>query len=275
VGHPGQGLHRVGEQPEVARTDAFDRDGARDTEEEGLVGAVEGVQPLGTRCSRSPRRAARAPRPRPSPKGHPLLECPCRLPRLSHGPDCPQRCPHVWRNHRPGSWSGLLLGLVGHVDSISGLVQLEFGRRGHGEVPGRPGPFGPPGSGTLPPRTAECQHVRRACAGACAGTSRGDFRGHSLGRFRGWIAGGRPRTVDSAIHCARAQLDAARLPRGPTSARAFEEAMGETDISAEQPETEEETRFPPPHAQTAPAERSFGAGAARAATSCQPDLARS
>ncbi len=51
--------------------------------------------------------------------------------------------------------------------------------------------------------------------------------------------------------CARVHMQhAARPPRGPTSARAFEEAMGETDIPAEQPEAEEEARIPPPDAQS-------------------------
>jgi ribonuclease P protein component len=42
---------------------------------------------------------------------------------------------------------------------------------------------------------------------------------------------------------------AARPPRGPTSAWAFEEAMRETDIPAEQPETEEEARLSAPDAE--------------------------
>jgi ribonuclease P protein component len=64
------------------------------------------------------------------------------------------------------------------------------------------------------------------------------------------IADVRGLAVDSAFHlCARAQ-HAARPPRGPTSARAFEEAMGETDIPAEQSQTEEEARIPSPDAQS-------------------------
>ena len=42
----GERLDGVGQQTQIARVDAFDGDGAGDAEEQGLVGAVQGVDAL-------------------------------------------------------------------------------------------------------------------------------------------------------------------------------------------------------------------------------------
>ncbi len=97
------------------------------------------------------------------------------------------------------------------------------------------------GSGTLSP-------LRESAPPVDSGEIRG--RASAVPKWR-WIAGIPDPAVHSAIHlCARAPVSTARSrPRGPTSARAFEEAMGETHIPTEQPETEEEARVPAPDAQ--------------------------
>ena len=116
----------------------------------------------------------------------------------------------MWRSHRPPSRPGLLR---------------------------RPGLCGPPGE----------RHAISSSRRVPTHRSR-----IPIGRKTGWIADVHGLAVDSAIHlCARAQQRLPRAPpRGPTSARAFEEAMGETDIPAEQPQTEEETRVPAPDAES-------------------------
>ena len=51
-----------------------------------------------------------------------------------------------------------------------------------------------------------------------------------------------------AAHCPAARPQWHPPPKGPPSARAFEEAMREEDVPAQQPEAEEEARLPAPHA---------------------------
>jgi ribonuclease P protein component len=125
-------------------------------------------------------------------------------------------------------------GAVGAAPGLSGCVAAICNGAATGKLPERPGPAGPPGE----------RHA--ISSGRCSPASR---RRTSLPL--GWIAEVRSRAVHWAIHLrARARKHAARPPQGPTSARAFEEAMGETDIPAEQPETEEEARIPAPDAQS-------------------------
>ena len=52
VRNPRQGLDRIGQEPEIARADALDRDRARDTEQQCLISAVEGVDALEPRVPR-------------------------------------------------------------------------------------------------------------------------------------------------------------------------------------------------------------------------------
>ena len=88
-------------------------------------------------------------------------------------------------------------------------------------------------------RTLHCPPARRACARTATTATRRQVPGTSV----------------------------PRRPPGPIpSARAFEEAMREEDVSAEQPEAEEEARLPSPHADARRvAPRSVGVGP-RAAT---------
>ncbi len=171
---------------------------------------------------------------RSSAAGVPITDSP-----IVHNPDCPQLCPHVWRSR-----STAVGAAPGPVRSAA-LVVLGDSDRNHqvtwprGSTGGRR-PAGPSGErdAIAPSRSVPTSHKRTTCPPTPVQCQ------------TGWIAGVRDQPVHSSIHlCACARTPAARPPRGPTSARAFEEAMREADIPAEQPEAEEEARIPAPDAE--------------------------
>jgi ribonuclease P protein component len=132
---------------------------------------------------------------------------------------------------------------VGPTPGLFGPSPHSATARPRGSLPERPGlPVGR-GSGTLAPlpdvRQRPAQRIR-----ALANRSQDG----GLPVFVIW-----PYTRDSTLcACAGQQpVSTARSrPRVPTSARASEEAMGETHIPTEQPEAEEEARIPSPDAQS-------------------------
>ena len=106
VWHASQRLDGVGEEAEVARTDALDRDRARHAEQQRVIGAVEGVHSLEPRVPRRFRKL----RPHCCRDFGPQVIC--RWSTQGRLPDLqarrPQECPHMWRSRSDQARSALL-----------------------------------------------------------------------------------------------------------------------------------------------------------------------
>ena len=138
--YPGEGLDGVGEQAEVAGADALDGDRARDAEHQGVLGEVEGVDPLEPGVpGRLGELGAHGGRDL-----CPEVVC-CWSAHAAAPPGCPQACPHVWRSGRS-------------VDRLDSSAVCPWGRMGKFR---RPGPAGTLGSRTLPAPTRGPQGLVR------------------------------------------------------------------------------------------------------------------
>ena len=132
----GEGLDRVGEQPEVAGPDALDRDRARDPEDHRVLGEIERVD------AREPGVPGRLGQLRPHrgcDLGPQIIRC--WSAHATAPPGCPQAYPQVWRSSRV-------------VRPPTPRPLPNRGLRGSSR---RPGPAGTLGSRTLPapPRTPQ------------------------------------------------------------------------------------------------------------------------
>ena len=147
-------------------------------------------------------------------------------------------CDHQLRGHCP-------IGRFGEVPDARGRPE----RRGRGRYQRRREPHKPRQWASSTPSSAE-----KRAAGEGSPTPQVGAPDCFAGRdaVHSHRRAARGRTCHRAVSRSRCRA----APQGPSPrARAFEEAMREEDVPAEQPEAEEEARLPPPDADTRPVAR--------------------
>ena len=201
--YSGERVDGVGEEPEVARADALDGDGARDAEHHGVLGEVEHVGPGEPRV---PRRLGELGAHGGRDFGPEVVRC-----WSSHAapPCCPQACPQVWRSGRSvdpstprpcapgGGWgSSDARGRPGRWGRgrYQRHREAHKGRSGNGPHPGEsengarvecsPGQRAerPDCRASATTRTLHCPPARRACARTATTATRRQVPGTSVPR---------------------------------------------------------------------------------------------